>query len=93
MTKKRPAFKRDAFSQVLDEAAQDLAGGMKFFFLGAGEGEADDFLDPAAPMTAGTPQKTPYSPYSPSSRVETGMMRFSSCRMHLMMPAAVAAMP
>lgn len=65
MTKKRPAFKRDAFSQVLDEAAQDLAGGMKFFLLGAGEGEADDFLDPTAPDDRGHPAEDAVFPILP----------------------------
>ena len=48
---------------------------------------------PPAPTTAGTPTKTPLSPYSPSRRVVTGRICFSSRRTTLAMRAAVEQMP
>ena len=50
-------------------------------------------LAPVRFSTVGTPANTSLSPNSPSSSVDTGMIRFSSYMMALMMLTQVVAMP
>ena len=83
----RIAFPFAIFSRIASQQAvkRFISSSVKLYSI--------TFSIPFAPITAGTPQKIPFCPYSPSSGAEQGRILFSSRRIVRTSVAPAEAIP